>query len=153
MNKMFDEIIDNLREQLSKEKLDKINSCKLHLGVFSEPYLTYMLEGSKTIEARFSKMRIMPYNAISEKDIVIVKRSGGNVVAYFTIKKVLFFDLEQYDINDIKKKYQKELCVDEEFWNIKNDSKYATLIFIDKIYPIKPFKINKKGMNTWLIRK
>lgn len=150
---MYNEIINNLKEQLNEEEFKRIINSQIHLGIFSEPCLTYMLDGKKTIESRFSKKKILPYNAISDKDIVIVKASGGNVVAYFTIKKIIFFDLNKTSIEDIRKSYQKELCVDDNFWELKKDSNYATLIFIDKLFKVKPFKIKKKGMNTWLLLK
>lgn len=151
-NNIFTEIIDNLSYQLNEDELARIKNSKLHLGVFSEPYLTYMLNGTKTIESRFSKNKVMPYNRINKDDIVIVKSSGGGVVAYFTIKEVLFFDLEEVSISYIKEKYKKELCVDDIFCDLKKDSKYATLIFIKDIFKVETFKINKKGMNTWLIQ-
>lgn len=147
---MYEEIIDNLREQLTDKEIKKISSSELHLGVFSEPCLTYMLDGKKTIESRFSKKKILPYEKISDKTIVIVKASSGGVVAYFTIKKVMFFDLTIMKIEEIRKLYNKELCVDNSFWDLKKDSNYATLIFIDELFKVSPFKINKKGMNTWL---
>lgn len=147
---MYNEIIENLKQQLSQEELNDITKRNIHLGIFTEPYLTYMLEGKKTIESRFSKNKILPYNEISKNDLVIVKKSSGNVVAYFTIKEVLFFNLKETSINEIKNKYGKELCVEEGFWNSKKDSNYATLIVIDKIIKLKPFHINKKGMQTWI---
>ena len=94
--------------------------------------------------------RIQPYNQISKDDIVIVKKSGGNVVAYFTIKDVLFFNLNETPIDEIKNKYNKQLCVDENFWISKSNSNYATLIIIDKIVKLTPFHIDKKGMQTWV---
>lgn len=147
---MYKEIIENLNQQLSQEELNKMTKSNIHLGIFTEPYLTYMLEGKKTIESRFSKNKILPYNEISKNDIVIVKKSSGNVVAYFTIKEVFFFNLNETSINEIKNKYGKELCVEESFWVNKKDSNYATLIVIDKIIILKPFHINKKGMQTWI---
>lgn len=147
---MYEEIIKKLEEELSNKEVEKIKKCTLHLGIFTEPYLTYMLNGKKTIESRFSKNKILPYNKISKEDIVIVKKSSGNVIAYFTIKKILFFDLNEVSINQIKCKYSKQLCVDENFWIIKKDSNYATLIFIDKIIKLNPFHIDKKGMQTWI---
>lgn len=147
---MFSQIIKNLEEQLSLKELTKIRNTSLHLGVFTEPYLTYMLEGKKTIESRFSKNKILPYNQISKDDIVIVKKSSGNVVAYFTIKEILFFDLNETSVNKIKNKYNKQLCVDENFWISKSNSNYATLIMIDKIVKLTPFHIDKKGMQTWV---
>lgn len=147
---MYNQIIENLEEQLSIKELTKIKNTSLHLGVFTEPYLTYMLDGKKTIESRFSKNKILPYNQISKDDIVVVKKSGGNIVACFTIKEVLFFNLNETSIDEIKTKYNKQLCVDESFWVSKSNSNYATLIIIDEIVKINPFHIDKKGMQTWI---
>lgn len=147
---MYDEIIENLKRQLSCTEMNKIKSKNIHLGVFSEPYLTYMLKGEKTIESRFSKNRIAPYNQITKDDMVIVKKSGSDVFGYFTIKDVLFIDLNVTSIEEIKAKYDKQLCVDETFWTSKKNSNYATLLIIDKMCKLKPFHINKKGMQTWI---
>lgn len=80
----------------------------------------------------------------------MVKKSGGNVMAYFTIKKALFFNLNETSIEKIKAKYSKELCIDENFWIIKSNSNYATLLIIDEIIKLNPFHIDKKGMQTWI---
>ena len=149
-NYMYQEILNHLESQLSINQINEFKTKTIHLGIFGMPYLTYMLDGQKTIESRFSKNKILPYQKISKDDIVIVKKSGGNVIAYFTIKKVLFFDLTQTSIDEIKQKYSKQLCVDESFWISKRDSKYATLIFIDQFVHLKPFSIHKKGMQTWI---
>ena len=148
---MYEEMLRKLEKQVSNNELEKIKNRSLHLGIFTEPYLTYMLDGKKTIESRFSKNKILPYNQISKDDIVIVKKSSGNVVAYFTIKEVLFFNLNETSIDEIKSIYNKQLCVDENFWITKKDSNYATLIIIDKLIKVKPFHINKKGMQTWIV--
>lgn len=143
-------ILSELESRLSKEDFSNIKDKNLHLGIFTEPCLGYMLDGKKKVESRFSKNKIVPFRSIGKEDIVIVKKSGGKIVAYFTIKEVLFFNLEETKISEIRKKYEKELCVDEEFWKKKETSRYATLIIIDKIYNLNPFKIQKKGMQTWI---
>lgn len=148
---MRDEILNNLKLQLTKDEYENIKCKNMHLGVFSEPCLTYMLEGNKTIESRFSKNKIAPYNKITKDDVVVVKKSGGGVVAYFTIRDIKFFDLSEMNIEDIKTRYDKELCVSEDFWIQKSTSNYATLIFIEKLVKLDSFKINKKGMQTWII--
>lgn len=142
--------MDDLKVQLQENILKQIESKTIHLGIFTEPCLSDMLNGKKTIESRFSKHQIIPYNQISKDDIVIVKKSGGNVIAYFTIKEILFFNLKEYSINQIKNKYNKQLCVPDEFWIQKKDSNFATLIVIDKVIKLKPFAIHKKGMQTWI---
>ncbi len=150
---MYNEIINNLEKQLSIKELEMLKSHKIHLGIFTEPYLGYMLDGRKTIESRFSKNKIVPYNRISKDDIVLVKKSSGNILAYFIVKDVLFFDLEHDNIDIIRCKYEKELCVSDKFWSIKKNSRYATLIFIDKLVKLDDFHINKKGMQTWIVLK
>ncbi len=148
---MREEILSNLELQLDKDAYDVIKGRNIHLGVFSEPCLRYMLEGKKTIESRISKKKIAPYQKITKDDIVVVKKSGGGVVAYFTIKEIKFINLNEISINEIKNKYNKELCVSEEFWEQKKDSSYATLIFIDRLVKLEPFKVNKRGMQTWIV--
>lgn len=150
-NVMLKEIMAQLKEQLNNSEFQYLRNKKFHLGIFTEPCLTDMLNGKKTIESRFSKKKSAPFGKIKKDDIVIVKKSSGNVVAYFTIKEVLSFDLAQYKIEDIKKQYEKELCVSEQFWLEKNDSKFATLLMIDKMILLKPFPITKKGMQTWIV--
>lgn len=147
----YEEIFENLKKQLDEKTLVKLENKTIHLGVFAEPYLSYMMSGHKTIESRFSKNKIAPYEKMNEEDIVFIKKSGGDIIGYFTIEKVLFFDLQHTPIEKIKEKYASALCVDEDFWASKKDSNYATLIFIDKIFPLTEFHINKKGMQTWIV--
>lgn len=147
---MYESIIENIEHQIDEKELVLIKSSTLHLGVFNEPCLTYMLDGKKTIESRFSKKRIAPYNNITKDDIVFVKKSGGKIVAYFKIKEVRFYDLESFPASNIRHEFNKYLCVDDEFWQKKKDSKYATLIFIKELVRLKPFSVQKKGMNTWI---
>lgn len=147
---MYDEIIKKLEEQLPLKELEEIKRHTLHLGIFVEPYLSYMLNGKKTVESRFSKNRIIPYHQITKEDIVFVKKSGGFIMAYFTIKEVQFFDLAEIPIEEIKAKYEKELCVSKSFWIRKKNSNYATLIRIDNIKRLKPFSITKRGMQSWI---
>lgn len=147
---MYDEIIKKLKMQLSSGDLELLKSKNIHLAIFTEPWLTYLLNGKKTIESRISKHKIAPYNKIEKDDIVFVKKSGGDILAYFTIKEILFIDLKDVNISEIKHKYNDRLCVDEKFWISKKDSKYATLIFINDLVKLQPFHINKKGMQTWI---
>lgn len=145
---MSEEIINNLAKQV--DDITFFKKRTLHLGVFSEPYLGYILEGRKTTESRFSKNKIAPYQQINKDDVVIMKKSSGNIVGYFTIKDVLFLDLSEISIDEVKRKYGKELCVDEMFWLSKKNSNYATLIFIDEVVHFEAFAIHKKGMQSWI---
>src|SRR5688572_1351393 len=50
-----------------------------HVAVFSEPFLTAVLTGEKTIESRFSSVRCAPYGEVAVGDIVLIKRVAGPV--------------------------------------------------------------------------
>ena len=55
------EILEHLKTQLPARIYQELENANLHLGVFAEPWLSYMLDGRKTIESRFGKNRIAPY--------------------------------------------------------------------------------------------
>lgn len=144
-------IYEEIKQNLDAELFEKIQDRQWHLGVFCEPYLNYMMKGIKTIESRFSKDKRAPYSRISNKDIVFIKKSSGPIVGYFTIKSVKFFELSKTDMEYIKENYSKELAVSETFFIEKKNRKYATLIFIDEVIPLIPFKIHKTGMSSWIV--
>ncbi len=146
-------MLEQILEHLKKEEIIKIKSKTIHLGIFAPPFDAYILNGQKTIESRFTKNKVLPYQKVKEDDIVFMKKSSGPIIAYFTVKKVLFFDLTKTPIETLKEKYNQELCVNEEFWLQKANSRYATLIWVKDLVLVKPFKISKKGMQTWLVLK
>src|SRR6266540_3860586 len=55
-----------LREALARRQ-------RVHLAVMVEPYLSYILQGRKSIESRFSKNAIAPYLQIGPDDLVLLK--------------------------------------------------------------------------------
>lgn len=71
---MYDEIVENLEKQLPDSDMDKFKNSKVHLGIFIKPHLIYILDGKKTVESRFSKNKIAPYNQMTKNGIVIVKK-------------------------------------------------------------------------------
>ena len=150
--KLYNDIIKQLEQQLSDETYQRIKNSKMHLGIFSQPFLTLMLDGKKTIESRFSKNKIAPFDKISKYDIVIVKESSKKIVALFTVKEVLQFTMKDTSVHSLKEKYNNEILADNQFWNNKEKtSNYATLIKIGELIKLKPFPINKVGMQSWIV--
>ena len=117
-------------EYWKKKILD--NTCKIHLAIMVEPYLSLILCGEKTIESRFSIKKGIPYNSISKGDIVVLKKSGGDLVALFEAETVQF------------------LCLEDGFWQKKKDAKYVTLIKIGHLQAISPISVNKTNRQSWL---
>ncbi len=110
-----------------------------------------IVNGIKKIESRFSKNKITPFNNINKNDIVYLKKSGGNILASFEVKDVMFFDnLNSKKINEIKNKYNNLITAPNKFWESKKDSKYATLIYINNPKFIKSFSIIKKNRQAFI---
>lgn len=133
---------------------DALTGCKnVHLGIFAEPYLQRIYTGEKTVESRFTKNRITPWGKVKRGDLVLLKRSGGPVEAYFTVGAVVQYDLAQTPLAAVRERHEKALCVDDGFWQAKSGARYAVLMEIRELRRISPQRIDKKGMQTWITQR
>lgn len=140
------------RNELTRVAEDKASSRSIHLAVFVQPYLQYILDGSKTIESRFSTRRFAPYDQVQQKDIILLKESSGPVVGICQARTVWFYELEEESWSEIKRNYTKELCAqDPQFWRDRQDASFATLILISHVLPIKPFSVEKRDRRGWVV--
>lgn len=121
-------------------------------------FIDRILSGEKTIESRWYKTRISPWNQIAKGDMVFFKNSGGKVSVSASVSKVLqFSDLTPEKINWILEKFGKEIGLREteysSFYEKVLNKRYCILIFLDNPYKIVPFDIDKTGfgaMTAWL---
>src|SRR4051794_23702908 len=86
------------------------HSFSLHLAVFVEPYLDYVLSGRKTIESRFSVVRCPPYRRVQPGDAVLLKASGGPVVGLCQVRQTWFYRLDPDSWQFIRKEFTEALC-------------------------------------------
>lgn len=121
----------------------------IHLAVMVEPFLRYILDGTKTIETRFSKNLIAPYRRIAPGDLVFLK--AGPVVASFRAASVECVDLNDYERVRLRECYSKEICADDEFWDQRDDRNYATLIGIEDVQRLTPVAVPKHDRRGWLV--
>ncbi len=127
---------------------------KKHLAIFKGEGAEAILAGKKTIESRFSKKKNPPFGQIATGDLVYIKPSGKDIIGQFRVKKVIFYDgLEVGDIRGVREKYGGDLAVDESYWKRKENSRYATLIFIGEVDPFitAPIKFSKKDLRGWVV--
>lgn len=129
-DKVFKAIINEIEndsewsEITSKLKSNR-NDFGVHVAIFSEPYLTFLLNGSKKVESRFSINKISPYGRVFNGDIVLVKKGGGPVVALFIAGEIKFFSgLNIKKLKIIEDQYAKEICseADPLFWKNRESS-------------------------------
>ncbi|MBR9680984.1 MAG: ASCH domain-containing protein [Candidatus Altiarchaeota archaeon] len=114
--------------------------------------LTNILLGKKTIESRFTKNKCLPHTKIKVDDIILLKESSGPIRGKVQVSKVLFFsNLNPKKVNTLFSQYP-QIKADPNFVLKKGDSKFATLIFLKKVQPLKkPIYINKKDRRAWVI--
>lgn len=125
-----------------------MKSNRIHLAVMNEPFLTYVFEGKKTVESRFSLRRIAPYQKVQPGDVVFMK--AGVIVGCFTVAWVKYFDLNEYSVEQIKQEYDDVIYGDASFWKAKNDKRYTTLIGISDVKRLTPHKIEKRDRRAWV---
>ncbi len=122
-----------------------------HIAIMDDVTINKILTGHKTIESRFSKNKITPFNNIKKGDVVFLKKGGGDILAYFVVNDVNFFEgLDKDKVESIKEEYNEYINAPLDFWTSKMDSKYATLIFIKNPQKIEPISIVKKNRQAFV---
>ena len=128
-----------------------------HLAIFTPPFLDLILDGKKTIEGRFSRVRCAPFEAVEEGDVVLMKESGGFVCGAFVVARVeTFRNLNSVLLNNLETNYSKGLCADADplYWKKRADCKYATLLHVGSLQRFgKPFPFPKKDRRGWVVLK
>lgn len=129
------------------------HSCRsIHLAIFIEPYLQYILEGKKTVESRFSKPKIAPYERAKKGDIILLKATGGPIVGVCQISDVSFYELDSGVLLEIQREFTAMLCAeDPEFWKQRESAVYASLIRLKAVREIRPMKFYKTDRRGWIV--
>lgn len=128
----------------------------IHLAIFTEPYLSLLLDGKKTIESRFSINRVSPFGRVNKGDIVVIKKAGGLVVGFFLVDMVEYtYNMNVRKLKIIEQEYGDKICstVDPDFWKLRENSKYVTLIGVNKVIEVEPFNIEKSDRIAWVVIK
>jgi len=124
----------------------------IHLAVFVEPFLQFVLEGNKTVESRFSTNRCAPYQSVQAGDVLLLKRSSGPVVAIAEVGQVWFYELDPAAWRIIKSKFGPLLRIeDPEFWRQKSSACFATLMRLERVEAIPPVSCAKRDRRGWVV--
>lgn len=160
-DKLLSEFISQLRNsnQNFDPLISKITSNEgvgIHLAIFNEPFVSAMFSKNKIMESRFSINRINPFRRIYEGDVVLIKKTAGNVVGFFISGKVEHWVKSKgSSFQDLETRYGKAICtyLEPNFWVNRKESRYGTLIGIKEIHFFKEFNIGKQDRTTWVVLK
>lgn len=110
-----------------------------HIAILKQPFFDMVLSGEKTIESRWSMVKVAPYKKVSVGDKILLKETGKDVTAIANVKKVQFYELTPEIVEDIRIKYGKQIGTDKfEDWKSTLQKKYCTLIWLDEVTPVAP---------------
>jgi ASCH domain-containing protein len=140
------------KNYLSEVLSDKKPSVGIHLGVFVEPYLSYIIDGKKTVESRFGMTKQPPYERVAPNDIVLLKHSGGPVIGLCRISDVWFYQLDKESWSILRRKFSDALCAqDPEFWRQRKHASFATLMQIKSVIQFPPVDFSKADRRGWVV--
>lgn len=129
------------------------------MAIMKKPTIEAILSGKKTVETRFSKHKILPFEAISVGDIVYMKPPGEDIIGQFRVKKVFFYGgLTREDVKKIFSDYGKGINtgdskMDSQYQKEKEESYFGTLIFISESerFITSPIKVKKSDLRGWVV--
>jgi hypothetical protein len=129
------------------------DAAGVHLAVLVEPFLTYLLDGRKTVESRFGKTRSAPYCQVASGDVVLLKRTGGPVVGLLRVKLAHFEVLDGERSWRRVRAFEHALCADRAFWEERREKRYATLLHVAAVREIRPVPVAKADRRPWVVLK
>lgn len=132
---------------------------KHHLAIMNPKFgfIEKIVNCSKTIESRWYKNRIAPWDRINKGDRVYFKDSGKQVTAVADVSKVIQFEGLNRDIfSEIVSKYGDDIgLIDRSYSGYYKSKNYVVLIGLTNARYLKePFDIDKTGYGTgcaWII--
>ena len=125
-----------------------------HIAILKQPFFDMVLSGEKTIESRWSMVKVAPYKKVSVVDKILLKETGKDVTATANVKKVQFYELTPEIVEDIRMKYGKQIGTDKfEEWKSTLQKKYCTLIWLDEVTPVAPIKVKRSNGAGWIVLK
>ncbi|HLZ24712.1 MAG TPA: ASCH domain-containing protein [Ktedonobacterales bacterium] len=143
--------MDRLRGDAFWERCLEESPRTFHLAIFVPPYLDLILEGRKTAESRFSRLRIAPYGQVAAGDVLLLKRSGGPIAGICLIEHVWQFDLETIGLAPIRAEFAAALCATgDAFWQARTTARYATIMSLTHVRPIAPLPYSKRDRRGWV---
>src|SRR5436189_5837688 len=134
------------------ERLQRTNN--IHLAVFTEPFLSLIMEGRKKIESRFSVNKVAPFDKIIKGDLIVLKKTGGPVVGICFAEKIFSFsNVDKKSLSSIKERFANGIAseIDPEFWKNRAHSKFISLIELDKVRYIEKVLCHKKDRRGWVV--
>jgi len=106
----------------------------VHVAIVGEKYIRAILEGTKTIESRFSRSRHVPFGRVKEGERVYFKATGGPYGCTAVVEHVEYLeDLDPKEMRSVRRTFGARIGAEPRYWASKTRSRYGTLIWLRNI--------------------
>lgn len=134
------------------EALPRQTDRGVHLGVFVEPYLSFIIKGAKSVESRFSRRPCPPYKRVAPGDVILLKRSAGPIEGICEVADRWYYELDPKELRRIRREFAEAMCAtDPSFWTARQDRAYATLMRLHHVHRVPPVRCHKTDRRGWVI--
>jgi hypothetical protein len=124
----------------------------LHLAVLIGQDYDWVLDGSKTIESRFARVRLTPWQAVDVGDLVLIKRPGRPIGGIFRAGVTTHHELVGDTAAELRRRFALRMrATDNEFWTARSHARYATLVNVTVPRPIPALVVPKRDQRGWVI--
>lgn len=122
----------------------------IHIAIMRERFYRAIIDGTKTVESRFSRNRCAPYQTVTEGDVIMFKKTCEPITALSKVESVWYFDLRETPLESIVESYADQIAADDEFWDQKSHCAYASLMLLTDTIEISPIKCHKRDRRGWI---
>lgn len=154
--RLLSHLTESAGEDGWRDLLDPFNrlgspDVSLHLAVLVEPYLSFILDGQKTVESRLSMRAMPPYGRVDAGDLVLLKESGGPIVGAFTAAAVWSYELDPRSWHELQRDFAEALCAQAGFWEQRARAAFATLVRVAEVKRLPPIAVPKRDRRAWVV--
>lgn len=119
-----------------------------HVAELTREPLEKIIKGERKVEPIFNREAKPPFNSVDVDDTVYFKMKDGFAIAKAKVSKVEHFkDLTPERAQEILEEHKEEISPTDFMYEREIYYKYATLIWLDKLYEIRPFRVKKDANN------
>ena len=123
-----------------------------HLAVMTGQYLDRLLDGTKTIESRFTRHRVAPFQQVASGDVIFFKQAAGPITAAGLAGTVQHLDLGIVPLRQIADRYGAAIApADASFWADRAAARYATLVTMLDVVKTEPVLVQKRDRRGWVV--
>lgn len=123
-----------------------------HIAILKRHYLDIILFGRKRIECRLAKIACPPFRSADTGEQLLLKESSGPVRGRAVVEKVEFFEgLTPKKISQIRRRHNKLILGQDDFWLDRKNCRFGSLIWLTDIEAIEPYRIKSYGRRGWIV--